>query len=368
MRGVSSGIVPSPARTGSANPVLSLVIPVYNVQDYISACLASISEQEFGDIEIIVVDGGSDDETPERLAKCRLEEPRLKVVREGRIGPGRARNAGARLATGDYIWFIDGDDQIARGCLPVIAERLSETRPDVLLVNHDIVRADGDHEASQDNAILSRDLPDSFILAERPWLIEVRIVAWNKIIRRDFLTRSGTQFLSTFPHEDVPVSCYLLLAARRLSVLPAVCYSHVERADSITNSGDQRRHFQIFAAWETILRRAREDWHHGGTVTSEVYRALFQRAIWHCSNVLDAVGPGRFRSHALVERAHRREFFTLISNLYRSYAPEDYQPPPGLRGVKFRLFANNWYPAYEVLDPLNHARMAVLRRRGAIYG
>jgi CDP-glycerol glycerophosphotransferase len=369
MNDVSRGAVPVSARPGSPGPLLSLIIPVYNLQDYIEACLAAISDQAFKDVEIIVVDGGSDDETPERLAKCRLDEPRLTVVREGRIGPGRARNVGARLAAGDYIWFIDGDDLIAPSSLPAISERLRETRPDVLLVNHDIVRANGVHEASQDNAILSRELPDSFTLAERPWLIDIRIVSWNKIIRRDFLAHSGAEFLSAFPHEDVPVSCHLLMVARRLSVLPEVCYSHAERAGSITNSGDQRRHFRIFAAWETILRRARQDTRpDDGPVTSEVYRALFQRAIWHCSNVLDAVGPSRSRPDAFVARAHRKEFFTLISDLYRSYVPEDYQPPPGLRGVKFRLFANNWYPAYEALDPLNQARMAVLRRRGPIYG
>src|ERR1700733_2907926 len=127
----------SPA-AGAAAPMLSLIILVYNIQEYITPCLDAIADQSFEDVEIIVVDGGSRDETLDRLAKWNIDQPRLRIQAEKEPGPGRARNRGASAATGEYVWFIDGDDLIAPGSLMLIAGRLRTTQRDVLLINHEI--------------------------------------------------------------------------------------------------------------------------------------------------------------------------------------------------------------------------------------
>src|SRR5262245_12506959 len=91
-------------RAGSAAPLLSIVIPVYNLAAYIDSCLDSITGQGLADIEIIAVDGQSTDNTRDLLEKKRIGEPRLKVICAER-GPGQARNKGAREARGEYLWF-----------------------------------------------------------------------------------------------------------------------------------------------------------------------------------------------------------------------------------------------------------------------
>jgi CDP-glycerol glycerophosphotransferase len=347
--------------------MLSLIIPDYNIQEYITPCLDAIASQSFEDVEIIVVDGGSRDETLDRLEKWSIDQPRLLIQPETELGPGRARNRGIEAATGEYIWFIDGDDLIAADCLTSITSRLRATRADVLLINHEIVYpGELRHRASQDHPLLSRPLPDTFTIADEPSLLALRLVSWNKIVRREFLVRSGTRFLERFPHEDVPVSCDLLLAADRLSVLPVVCYHQLDRPGSIMNAGDRRRHFTIFDAWRPILARARQDARTGTRhVTQQVYHALFDRAIWHCSTVFDTggYGLGRFGADGFIARRDRREFFAAMHELYANYVPDDYQSPPGLRGVKFSLIASNRYAAYAILDPPNQLRMAIDRRR-----
>jgi CDP-glycerol glycerophosphotransferase len=356
----------SPA-AGAAAPMLSLIIPVYNIQEYITPCLDAIADQSFEDVEIIVVDGGSRDETLDRLAKWNIDQPRLRIQAEKEPGPGRARNRGASAATGEYVWFIDGDDLIAPGSLMLIAGRLRTTQADVLLINHEIVHpGEARRTASQDDALLSRPLPDSFTIAEQPALLGLRLVSWNKIVRREFLVRTGAKFLERFPHEDVPVSCDLLLGADRLSVLPEVCYHQLDRHDSIMNAGDPRRHFTIFEAWRPILARGSQDARTGERhVTRQVYHALFERAILHCSSVFDKGGSGlgRLGAHGFIARRDRREFFTAMHRLYADFVPDGYQLPPGVRGVKFSLIAKDRYAAYAILDPPNQLRMTIDRRR-----
>jgi CDP-glycerol glycerophosphotransferase len=355
------------AGADSPAPMLSLIIPAFNIQEYIRSCLDAIANQSFEDVEIIVVDGGSTDDTLSRLEMWNIDQPRLRIQAETEKGPGRARNRGIRAATGKYIWFIDGDDLIATECLLSITDRLRATQADVLLINHEIVHAAGGrHMTSQDYALLSRPLPDAFTIAEQPSLLGLRLVSWNKIVRREFLTRAGTEFLDRFPYEDVPVSCDLLLAADRLSVLPKVCYYQLDRPGSILRAGDRRQHFTIFAAWRPILARARADARTGTRhVTRRVYRALFERAIWHCSTVFDTGGHGlgRFGTDGFIARCDRREFFAAMHELCADYVPDGYQLPPGLRGAKFSLLARNQYAAYAILDPLNQLRVTIDSRR-----
>jgi CDP-glycerol glycerophosphotransferase len=356
----------SPA-AGTRAPMLSLIIPVYNIQEYIAPCLDAIASQSFEDVEIIVVDGGSRDETLDRLEKWNIDQPRLRIQAETEPGPGRARNRGASAATGEYVWFIDGDDLIAPGSLMLIADRLRTTQADVLLINHEVVHpGEARRTASQDDQLLARSLHDTFTIADQPSLLGLRLVSWNKIIRREFLARTGTKFLERFPHEDVPVSCDLLLAADRLSVLAEVCYHQLDRPGSIMNAGEQRRHFTIFEAWRPILTRASQDARTGERhVTPRVYHALFERAIWHCSTVFDTggYGLGRFGADGFIARRDRREFFTAMHKLYVEFMPDGYQLPPGLRGVKFSLIAQGRYAAYAILDPPNQLRMTIDRRR-----
>ena len=338
--------------TKSLTPLLSIVIPCYNVARYIDRCLDSITVQAFQNIEIIAVDGGSKDETYAKVTKRAEEEPRLATIPTERIGPGRARNIGAQHATGDYIWFVDGDDQLAPGCLSVIAERLHAQRPDVLLINHAVLMPDGALRSSHDHRMIMREDDGSFEIADRPWLVDLSLVCWNKIVRREFLASAGAEFASSWPHEDVPHSCNVLLTAHRLAVFSAVCYHYRQRPGSTTSAGPRRRHFAVFETWPPVLERIRI-----GTTESyrlrEVYRRFFQRSIWHCSMILDTTG--------LIARADRRAFFRSISTMYNAYVPAGYRLPNGFRGIKFWLIARNFYVGYAALHPLNKARMAMVR-------
>src|SRR5690349_22594635 len=115
--------------------------------EYLTQCLDGITQQTFRDIEIIAIDGASTDDSAAILEERKRTEPRLTVIRHSaRIGPGNARNMGARLARGEYLWFVDADDTVIAECLTSIVHSLKVIGPDVLLVGYDFVYPSGQVE------------------------------------------------------------------------------------------------------------------------------------------------------------------------------------------------------------------------------
>lgn len=363
---------PSGSSGPPAGPLISLIIPVYNVAGYLGSCLDSITSQGFEDIEIIAVDGASDDVSGKILDERSLEEPRLRVLHEKRIGPGLARNVGAEQAKGEYLWFVDGDDLVPDGSLAAIASSIRASRPDLLFVDHEAIYPDGRTELGNDHKLLARNLADGFTVADQPWTLELRMAPWNKIIRRDYFAARSAAFLQAWPHEDIPVSCLLLLTASRLSVLNQVCYRYrKERSGSVITSASLRRNFTVFESYQTIMDRVDDLVRSNDLVlTGDVRRALFERVIWHYTNILDeyrmrgrraAAGPvpggtrPRYRD--------RRKFFARMHRDFVSYKPPGYRPSGGMRGLKLTLVWLNAYWIYAAVQPLNQLRLR-LRRAG----
>ena len=96
----------------SNNPVISVIIPCYNVEDYISECLNTVINQTFKELEIIVIDDGSKDCTKDIIEKFAKKDKRIIVINQENSGPSAARNRGVEIARGQYIGFIDSDDYI----------------------------------------------------------------------------------------------------------------------------------------------------------------------------------------------------------------------------------------------------------------
>jgi CDP-glycerol glycerophosphotransferase len=346
-------------------PLISIVIPVFDVEKYLIECLDSITQQTYGNIEIIAVDGASTDASGSILEDRMGKEPRLKVLHEGNIGPGAARNIGVKCATGDYIWFVDGDDIVSSGCLSAIANHVEATSPDVLLVDYEALYSNGKCGPGFGHELMARQAAKCFTLAEQPWAIDFSMASWNKVVRRNFFHSASVSFSSDWPHEDVPVSCLLLLEASRLSILNHVCYRHrQDRFGSAMLSGPARRHFNIFDAYETVFREVERRISDNGLVmTQGICQTLFERAIWHYTTIFDTVGLGvsPLGSNRLIARQDRREYFTRMHRDYLRYVPAGYRHPSGARGLKFRFIAGNDYWTYSILDPVNKLRNALRR-------
>jgi CDP-glycerol glycerophosphotransferase len=332
-------------------PLISVVIPVYDVEEDLPGCLDSVLGQPGGDIEVIAVDDASPDRCGQILDDRAAADPRLRVVHlAANGGQGAARNVALGRATGEYVWFVDGDDRLADGALAAIAPRLRPRdgrSPDVLLIDWVSSYRDGRTEPSPGAGLLAAVPAGGVTLAGQPRLIDLTMTSWSKLLRREFLAKLGVTFTAGI-HEDVVVTCAALLAAESIEAVDQVCYRYRRdrRGAAMTTAG--AAHLAIFTAYERVFGLlAAQD------AGEAVAAAVFDRAIWHYTTVLQA---------GLVPRAQRRQFFARMHADFVRYRPAGYRTPPGARGLKFRLVELGSYPLYALAEPLNRLRVALASR------
>jgi CDP-glycerol glycerophosphotransferase len=331
-------------------PLISVVIPVHGVEEYLDRCLDSVLTEPEVSFEVIAVDDASADRSAAILAA--RQDPRLRVIRTpAAAGPGPARDLGAKEAIGEYIWFVDGDDELAAGALGAVAEALTRLRPDVLVTDFENLYPDGTTSPSGGAKYLAgpKD-PDVVTLDDRPGLIHLTMTAWSKVFRRDFLAGLGVRF-GPAPHEDVPVTAIALVSATRIGVLDRVCYRYRRARRGSFLAAPSAGNFNIFSSYRQVFHFLSERSTVRPPVSPALQEAIFERAMWHYTTLLP-----------LVPRGRRREFFRRMSADFRRWRPEGYSFPPGPRGAKFRLAARDAYWAYSLLEPLNRLRLALRSR------
>ncbi|MFF3912216.1 CDP-glycerol glycerophosphotransferase family protein [Streptomyces sp. NPDC001852] len=337
--------------------LISVVLPVYQVQEFLPECLDSLlgAAQSFGGVEVVAVDDCSPDGSGALLDEYAARDSRLSVVHlPENVGLGRARGEGLARAKGDYVWFVDSDDRLTTGALAAVAERLRQTAPDVLLVDHGLVNPDGSVQRNV-RAHLFRDAPETFTLGERPSTLDLIMTAWSRVLRRDFLLGLDLDFGHGY-YEDISVTYPTLLAARRISMLDRVCYHYRRGRDGAITNTSSPKHFDLFGQYERIFAFIDQE-----TTTAEPFRrAVFDRTVRHATTVLATPG--------LVPRNLRRDFFLRAAEHFRRFRPSDYTYPSGLRGLQYRLVERGAYPAYAALEPVNRLRLALRTALGRARG
>jgi len=333
---------------------LSVVIPVYEVEDYLTDCLDSILEQSYAGVEVIAVDDASSDKRSEILKTPEQAARGVQVLHSNHVGPGHARNVGLEHASGEYVWFVDADDVIPPGTLQAIADVIERNRPDVLLVGFEYLEPSGQTRASPVRDLLRQAPSGCFRLSEWPDAISMTATVWSKVFRRDFLKESAISFPRGI-HEDVPVSFAALLGARKIAALSRVCYLYRQRPGSFMATASAG-HFDIFRSYQQVFEIADKQQSDGAvSITGRVRTALFDRAISHYTTNLDGHGGER------VPTADRRQYFTMMHDDFHAYRPTGYRRPHGLRGLKYWLIERNAYLAYSVLTPINDIRARMLQ-------
>ncbi|MCB5183185.1 bifunctional glycosyltransferase/CDP-glycerol:glycerophosphate glycerophosphotransferase [Streptomyces antimicrobicus] len=235
-------------------PRFSVIVPAYKVQAYLQESLDSVLSQSFTDLEVIAVDDASADGCGAIVDAYAAKDPRVTAVHlPHNVGLGPARNAGLDRAVGDYVLFLDGDDTFAPGALQAIADRLKATgSPDVLV--HDYARAfwTGEVVRNRLSHRLAEDGPASFRLADRPSLLGMLMVVWNKAYRREFVEREGLRFAPGF-YEDVAWTYPALLTAESVAVLDRVCVHYRQRRTGSILTTTTRRHLDVLDQYERLF-------------------------------------------------------------------------------------------------------------------
>ncbi|MFF4753020.1 bifunctional glycosyltransferase/CDP-glycerol:glycerophosphate glycerophosphotransferase [Streptomyces sp. NPDC002514] len=311
-------------------PRFSVIVPAYQVQAYLHACLDSVLAQSYPDLELIVVDDCSPDACGAVIDEYAARDARVRPVHlpENR-GLGGARNAGMECAKGDYLVFLDGDDTLTPDALGSIADRIAETgEPDVLVYDYARTYWTGETARNRAAAELTEDGPAPFRLADRPGLLNVLMVAWNKACRREFVEAAGFSFPPGY-YEDTPWTFPVLMSARSIATLDRVCVHYRQRRAGNILSTTSRRHFDVFEQYDRVF----------AYVAERPRLARWQPVLW--LRMVDHLATVYGRRDRL-PRGARAEFLRRARAHYRRYRPAGAPVPPGsrLRHTLIRLGAH----------------------------
>lgn len=214
------------------NDLISIIVPVYNVEKYIEKCVNSIINQTYKNIEIILVDDGSKDRSGEICDELKLKDNRIKIIHKQNGGLSDARNAGMKIANGNYIGFVDSDDYIKEDMFETLYELCKKYNSDISIVSY--------YEIYHDKVIGVRDSKKLYELNKIDAMKEILIdraiqsYAWNKLFKRELFEQ--IEFPTNKNFEDIATTLLLFERADKVVLLEDPKYYYVRRDDSIVGN------------------------------------------------------------------------------------------------------------------------------------
>jgi CDP-glycerol glycerophosphotransferase len=203
-------------------PRLSIVVPVYNVEEFLEPCLDSVLAQTFGDYEVVLVNDGSTDRSAELAQRYVDRDARMRLVHQENGGLSKARNTGTDHATGELLVFLDSDDMLPENAYELLVGALDRTGSDFAtgnvyrLTRFATVQSPFLRHAFAETRLKTHVTKYRPLLADRP--------AWNKVWRRSFWDKHGFRFPEGRTYEDTPVTIPAHFLARSVDVISEPCY------------------------------------------------------------------------------------------------------------------------------------------------
>ncbi|MFI6762775.1 glycosyltransferase [Micromonospora sp. NPDC050417] len=259
--------------------LLTVVVPIYNVSGYLVDCLDSIAGQTYPDLDVVLVDDGSTDDSGELAERYVAANSRFRLIRQENRGLGAARNTGIDAAAGEYLTFVDSDDLLPPYALELLVGALEQTGSDfasgnVALLTSRGLRQSPLHRGTHRFTVLRTNL------RSRRNLVYDRL-ACNKVFRRSFWEKHGLRFPEGVRYEDIPLTVPAYALADTVDVLDLPVYYWRQREPGAELSITQRQHevrnlVDRFAAVDSasrslaVLDRKLKDWYDETTLVNDL--------------------------------------------------------------------------------------------------
>ncbi|MBQ6099341.1 MAG: glycosyltransferase family 2 protein [Methanobrevibacter sp.] len=227
--------------------MISVIIPVYNVENYLHVCLNSILKQTYRDFEVICIDDASNDSSLEILEYFHEKDSRIKILKnDSNRGQGFSRNRGLDVAQGKYVFFLDSDDWLSVNTFEILIKTSEKYNLDLLLFKN-IVYYEESHEFGMEEYYdmkfmekFEREVFNQWDL-DKTKLFDVPIGPCNKLYLKSFLDDYNIRFTDkNYIQEDNPFSCKAWINADRISFINKYFYNRRRRPDSIMTLNNER--------------------------------------------------------------------------------------------------------------------------------
>lgn len=287
--------------------LISVIVPVYNVADYLPACMDALLCQSCQSWEIILVDDGSTDGKSGALCDAYAEQhPELvRVIHQANGGLGAARNTGIETAKGEYLLFVDSDDTLAPEALERLSAWVKESHADMYVFGFCYVTEAGE-QAGEPR--LSAVTGQPVTLADEPAMLLDSPSACFRLWKRELFADGTVRFPGRVWYEDLCTTPKALLRARSIVQKPDALYRYLLRVGSIMRNDNLRRNLEILNALETV----RSDYERNGV--------LAQYRPWLCYLAVDSVTAAARRVlMADPKAAYLPEFLAYVRKHYPDY-------------------------------------------------
>lgn len=228
--------------------LISVVVPIYNVEAYLTACIDSILQQTYKNIEIILVDDGSTDSCPEICDRYSLIDPRVHVIHKKNGGLSDARNAGLHIAEGSYICFFDSDDVVSINIIEKLYRACTDEKADMAVCYYQNF-VDSYQDNSNTNIEYSVSTGKEIIKRIYQGTDgKIAFVAWNKLYKIDLFREHGIGYPIHKQHEDTYTTYKLLFFSEKVCIVESELYFYRLRSGSIMNSGFSEKRLDALEA------------------------------------------------------------------------------------------------------------------------
>jgi len=225
------------------NPFFSIIIPVFNVAEYLESCLNSVISQSFTDFEAILVEDGSTDGSDKICDKLSQNDSRIKVIHKENEGVAVARNTGINKASGNYILFLDSDDKFKPEILQNIYNKISETNAEIIVFGYERINSS--------NQILLVSKPDIDFTKNtlHKKSTDLTFLLWNKAYKKNLFNNINLKMAEgiTFS-EDSYITLALQNQTNNFAFIPETGYSYLCRATSVTQNMNIKNHLDRLKA------------------------------------------------------------------------------------------------------------------------
>ena len=220
-------------RNMADKPLISVIIPVYNVEEYLARCLNSVVNQTYANLEILLVDDGSSDQSSQICDDYAQKDSRIKVIHTKNGGPSAARNCALKICTGEYIGFVDSDDWIAPDMYETLYDNLYSNNADISIVGYAMVWSSGKIQKQSESSAFFTWSHDKLM---EEWMGQRYFKGFmcDKLFRRELFASirfpEGQNYM-----EDVAIGIDLYDQCDKAVYTGKCCYYYFQREDSATN-------------------------------------------------------------------------------------------------------------------------------------
>ncbi len=317
--------------------LVSVIVPVYNVKDYLFRCLDSLNDQDYEQLEILLVDDGSTDESGKMAEEYCADHPKFRCLHKVNGGLSDARNYGMEHAKGDAFVFVDSDDWVSKSYVSKMVESMLQHHSDIVCCDMEYVDENNHRTFSSGGEF------DVVKVSEEPHMITINNSACNKLISKHCF--SEIKFPKGIWYEDLGSIPMILSEARVISKVNEPLYFYYQRSGSISHT-ENKKIFDIYTSLENVMQYFKTTGKPAAMI--QAWKSMY---VLHGAD-LTTLRIAQYRPNARIE--YMKENIRLLSEKYPEWIKDSYCKKAPLK--KKVLFALLFMKCFKLTDWLLHRK------------